>query len=214
MAIWSKLFGRFTSSLPEGEIPSLEDAAGEGFAMAEQAAVMALKNRILVTAHVSQDQFDLKRYERELRDILTALAKEQEAAVALVRKERAVASTLRGRPVHQHDYRQIDLEKLRLRERSSAIIAERIRAKRGDGQWLRSMVERARDDAWAELAREMERSLDRTEETEFGGPDYEIGREDRLRKFVTVDLFRLQLDAQRSDTTEASSGVEEPDAQL
>lgn len=179
------------------ELPTLEDAATEGVAMAKQAAVMALKNRILVSAHTTPEEFQISEFVEVAREIVRDLAVEEDEAAERSRLDRRNASLLKGRGIHQHDYRRRDVGALELRERTFEEVAERLREAANDDERMRGIVVRARDQAWAELAREMERSLDRTELIEFGDADYAEKRDDRLREFVTIDLFKLQMKAQR-----------------
>ncbi len=205
MADWRFWRKRHTSEPygPDPEPPTVDEAAAEGVAMAKQAAVMALKNRILVSAHVSPDEFDVAEFMEVAREIVEALAREEIEAAERSRIDRRNASLLKGRGIHQHDYRRHDVDNLVLREESFEAVADRLREVATDDERMRELVIRARDQAWAELAREMERSLDRAEVLEFGDENYEQEREARLREFMAIDLFRLQMKAQRGQSTGA-----------
>ncbi|MFM6973991.1 MAG: hypothetical protein ACKOXM_02460 [Agromyces sp.] len=195
---------------PDPEPPSLEEATAEGVAMAKQAAVMALKNRILVSAHTAPDEFDVAEFMEVARDIVEALAVESDEAAERTVRDREAAALLKGRGMHQHDYRRRDLDNLNLRIESFEAVAARLREVTADDNRMRELVIRARDQAWAELAREMERSLDRAALLEHGDDQYEAERDQRLREFLTVDLFRLQMKAQRERST-SNAGSSETD---
>lgn len=187
------------------ELPALDDAAAEGFAMAKQAAVMALKNRILVSAHTAPEEFQVSEFVEVARDIVRGLAMEEEETAERSRNDRRNAALLKGDAIHQHDYRRDDVGALELRSETFDEVASRLRAAADDDERMRSIVIRARDQAWAELAREMERSLDRAELIEFGDENYAAERDNRLREFVTVDLFKLQMKAQRDQHAMANT---------
>lgn len=199
MAAWRFLrWGRRDDEVDfDREAPTLEDATAEGVAMAKQAAVMSLKNRILVSAHTTPDEFDVDEFIEDAREIVEGLAKESDDAAERTRADRQNAALLRGRPIHQHDYRRQDVDNLVLREESFAAVAARLREVKSDDERMRELVIRARDQAWAELAREMERSLDRAALLEHGDEDYAEHRDERLREFMAIDLFRLQMESQR-----------------
>ena len=199
MAKWQFWRTRSTGDAygPDPDLPSVDEAAAEGVAMAKQAAVMALKNRVLVSAHVSPDEFDVAEFIEVARDITEALAREEDQLAERSRTDRRNAALLKGRSIHQHDYRRHDVGNLVLREQTFEAVASRLREVRADDEKMRELVIRARDQAWAELAREMERSLDRAALLEHGDDDYEAEREQRLREFMAIDLFRLQMKAQR-----------------
>lgn len=191
-----KLRGRNEFARDE-PLPTVDDATAEGVAMAKQAAVMALKNRILVSAHTAPEDFKVEDFMDIARDIAEGLACESDDAAARTRDDVKKAEVLRGRGIHQHDYRRMDLDNLELREKSFEAVAARLREVKNDDERMRELVIRARDQAWAELAREMERSLDRTALLEHGDANYEAERDERLREFVTLDLFKLQMQSQR-----------------
>lgn len=190
---------------PDPAPPTVDEAADEGIAMAEQAALMAVKNRILVDAHRGDEGFDPTVYLDAAREILLGLAAESHEAAERTRLDRRNASLLKGRSIHQHDYRRDDVDNLLLRERSFETVAERLIEIAADDIRLLVFVERARERAWEELARQMEHVLDRAEVREFGDENYAAEREARMRDFIAVDLFRLQMQAQRNTQVAADT---------
>lgn len=182
---------------PDPEPPSVEEAAEEGMAMALSAAAMAIKNRILVSAITTEDTFDHDEYLPAAKEIVDTLREEARGSAELARRERESAETLKGTPRHQHDYRRTDVANLELRENTNREIADRLDKMRGDDDALRELIERGRDAAWGELAHEMQNTLERVELAEYGGPNYESERDERLRAFIAVDLFQLQIKSQR-----------------
>lgn len=212
MAGW-RFWGRASKEVPVSEAhqPSIEDAAAEGVAMALQAAVMALKNRILVSAHTEPDEFEIDLFIEDARDILEGLARESDEAAQRTRHDREAAALLRGRGMHQHDYRRRDLGLLTVREQSFQQVASTLREHAAGEDSLRQLVVAARDQAWAELAREMERRLDRTALLEHGDEHYAEERDERLREFLNVDLFRLQMQVQQSATHTDEHPATEPE---
>ncbi len=190
------------------ETPSLDDAADEGLGMALSAASMAIKNRILVSAITTDDSFDHDEYLVDAREVLGQLAKESLAGAELAKRERKNAEKLRGRPLHQHDYRQVDVDKLTLRIDAGREIARRLRAIAADAREARELIERARVSAWAELAREMDQRLAVVARLEHPDEAYPEEREARLNELIQVDLMKLQMRAQRGDSENADSDDE------
>ncbi|HLP22861.1 MAG TPA: asparagine synthase [Microbacteriaceae bacterium] len=170
--------------------------------MARQAAIMALKNRILVDAHTDPEEFDVPLYRPDAVEILEALARESDEAAERTRRDRDTAVMLKGRGMHQHDYRRRDVGNLTLREESFEGVARELRAMCGSEVTLDELITDARDRAWRELAREMERVLDRKALLKHGDARYQEERENRLRDFVAVDLFALQMMTQHMHATD------------
>ncbi len=194
---WWRARGSAAEYGPDPQGPSVDEAASEGVAMAEQAAVMALKNRVLVSAHTEPDGFEPEEFLPAAEQILQGLARESREAAERTRMDRRNASTLRGRSIHQHDYRRGDVENLILREESFDEVAQRLELYATDQSRLLMLIERARAQAWGELAREMERLLDRAETLEFGDENYAAEREARLNDFIVIDLLNLRREAER-----------------
>lgn len=184
------------------ETPSLDDAADEGLAMALSAASMGIKNRILVSAITTNDTFVHDDFREDADEILGQLAKESLDGAALAKRERAVAEKLRGRPAHQHDYRQVDVDKLTLRIAAGREIAKRLREIQNDSQQVHDLIERARESAWSELAREMDQRLAVVARMQQPDENYQAERESRLRDLITVDLMQLQMNAQQNSTSD------------
>lgn len=207
MARWRRRGRREDLGLPENPVPEFADAVNEGVAMARVAAQLALKNRILVRAHRSAQPYQADEYREILVEILGALAREQFSAAERARLDWRDAAFIAGRPAHQHDYRAVDLPALDLRARVSEAVAERLCALAADPVWLDDQVAKARDAAWNELAREVERGLDRTELATFGPDDYQTHRSERLRAFIAGDLAELLASAKDTSLPAGKPGA-------
>ncbi|MEY4532856.1 MAG: hypothetical protein RI926_625 [Actinomycetota bacterium] len=172
-------------------LQSIETSAEDGFAMARLGAVMAVKNKILVQAITQPDAFDPGLYIDPAKEAVTVLALESLETAAIVSADLKRARKLRGEAMYRDDYRRGDVNNLTIRLRSLEAVAHRLKEKLEDEQWLRALITEAHGLAWAELSREMERSLDRKEASEFGDENYEEDRESRLRQFINLDLAQL-----------------------
>ena len=170
---------------------AIEASAEDGLAMARLGAVMAVKNKILVQAITKPDAFDPSIFLTPAKEIVTSLAVENLEAAASVASDLQRARRLRGEAVSKDDYRRGDVNNLTIRQGSHEEVARMLKEKLDNEQWLRELITEAHGLAWAELSREMERSLDRKEAIEFGGANYEEERDDRLRQFINLDLAQL-----------------------
>ena len=177
---------------PSPEIlESINSSADDGFAMARLGAIMAIKNKILVQAITQPDAFDASIYLAPAREVITTLAVESLETASIVSADLKRARKLRGEAMSRNDYRRGDVNNLTIRLGSLEQVAQRLKDKLQDEQWLRVLITEAHGLAWAELSREMERNLDRKEVSEFGDENYEQERSDRLRQFINLDLAKL-----------------------
>ena len=177
---------------PSPEIlESINTSADDGFAMARLGAIMAIKNKILVQAITQPNAFDASIYLAPAREVITTLAVESLETASIVSADLKRARKLRGEAMSRNDYRRGDVNNLTIRLGSLEQVAQRLKDKLQDEQWLRVLITEAHGLAWAELSREMERNLDRKEVSEFGDENYEQERSDRLRQFINLDLAKL-----------------------
>ena len=177
------------SELPPDRPPSLEDAVSEGLMLAEYAGRLRLKNKIIVGALTRQQPYDPKQYRGAAEAVLGRLANESERDADRVAGERRLVATMQGKAAHAHDYRYADAANLEHREAVSVALAETLRARGGDTDYLLGFIESARGDAWTDVSRAVEDSLDRS--NIVVDADYERDREKRMRRLVSEDLAKL-----------------------
>lgn len=172
-------------------LESIETSAEDGLAMARLGAIMSVKNKILVQAITQPDAFDPNTYMLPAKEAVTTLAVESLETAAIVAADLKRARKLRGEAMYRDDYRRGDVKNLTIRLGSLEKVAQSLKDNLENEEWLRSLITEAHGLAWAELSREMERSLDSKEASEFGDENYEDERKDRLRQFINLDLAQL-----------------------
>jgi hypothetical protein len=188
------------AALPEVEPLTFEESFAEGLLVAEAAGRMALKNRIIVMALRGDEPFDATRAAAAAREVIHELVQELDEVAEWSAAERESASQREGRSAHQHDYHRADAWNLRLRERINAAVAERLTELRGDDAYLAEFAERARQEAWAEIAGEIDARLAREWPEIEVDESYERERDDRMRG-LTLELEREVTDARRRRET-------------
>ncbi len=189
MARW-RLWGK-PKQKPALNLPSVEEAAEDGEAMNVQAALMALKNRILVQAITGDKSFNPDLYVEPAKEIVWGLVKESRQLAANIQQDILRAQRLRGEARYRNDYRRGDLANLTTRRDTLELIADRLTERLENQKWLNELIDKAHTMAWAEISREMELSLDREEALVFGDENYEDEREKRLREFKNINLAEL-----------------------
>lgn len=177
--------------------PRVRDVVAEGVYIAAAATRLALKNRILVETLGSGDDFDADHFALEARETLLTLATEAEAEAERVRIEQRSAWRRFDDSDGTHDYRSRDVGNLRRRRRQAKRTAKALRERAEDPEALAELVEAARDLAWGEVAR----NIDRTLRIEAARPDleddYHSMRDARMQALMIVDLQRLQVQQRR-----------------
>ena len=173
------------------QLPTVEDSAADGYAMAKQAALMELKNRILIHAIRKPGAVDTELFVVPAGEILANLSQESTDLAQKLEKKLAYARKRSGEPQYGDDYRKVDVKNLMIRKQSLESVAAQLTEHALDVAFVEALIQEAHSQAWAELSREMERSLDRTEALEFGDEHYEQERDDRLRQFINLDLAQL-----------------------
>ena len=201
MRIWRrrkrKRFAPFDrDALPEVAPLTFDETFSEGLLVAESAGRMALKNRIIVMALRGDEPFDADRAAASAREVLLELVHEMDEVAEWSAAERESAAQREGRSAHQHDYHRADAWNLRLRERVNAAVADRLGELRSDPEYLAAFAERARQDAWSEIAGEIDARLAREWPDIEVDETYERERDERMRD-LTLDLERDLRDAVR-----------------
>ena len=168
------------------------DVVAEGLYIASAATRLSLKNTILVHILAEGEDFNPDRYVPEAREALEALAVEAEEDAARTERERKRARTRHSDSDGTHDYRARDVRNLRHREKQSLHVASELRRRAEDDEELRKLISDARDAAWAEVAKNIDRTLRIEASRPDLDPDYERMRTARMQALRLVDLPKLR----------------------
>ena len=176
------------STLPSAEPASVEEATSEGLMLAEYASRMKVKNAVIVGVLTRRDNYDPEGYVADAAGALEHLAAEFDGAADRISRELTAIESLRGSALHAHDYRAGDAANLRHREATLRLLVVELRNRHDDRTYVLDLVEKARQDAWGDIARAVEESLDRS--TIVVDDSYERERARRMRQ-VARDLARM-----------------------
>lgn len=201
MRIWRrrkrKRFAPFDrAALPEVAPLTFEETFAEGLLVAESAGRMALKNRIIIMALRGEEPYDAERAAASAREVLLELIQETGEVAEWSAAERESAAQREGRSAHQHDYHRADAWNLRLRERVNVAVADRLGELRNDPEYLTAFAERARQDAWSEIAQVIDGRLAREWPEIEVDETYLRERDSRVRG-LELDLQRELADVRR-----------------
>jgi hypothetical protein len=194
------------AAVPRAKRPKLDEIVAEGVYIAAAATRLALKNRILVDILAEGEEFDAERFIPDARETLLSLAAEAEEDAARAERERKLARRRFSDSDGTHDYRSRDVKNLRRRRKQSERTAKELRQRAEDRDELRTLVEAAREAAWAEVARNIDSSLRIEAARPDLEPDYAKMRGARIQSLVLVDLPRLAAHRRRvAQADDASS---------
>lgn len=188
------------SSLPDSHPGTHEHLVSEGVLLAEFAGRMALKNHIVIGVLTNSEPYVAASYCAPARSVIADLVRIAEASASLAVDQREAAADRQGASQHEHDYRLRDAGNLRRRESVNAAVAVQL-AEMSDNQgYLDAFIERARQDAWAEISSAITARLDQQwpslpagygdDWQDDGRPDTERARRKRLR-LLRRDIDRM-----------------------
>lgn len=147
----------FLRRLIRREPPALD----EGLMLADRAAVLAIRNRIEVaTLGRESRDFEPTSFRADAFAELKSLADEQREIARRLDEERRSVRGRFGVAASHHDYRRGDLRNLRLRARASRMLADALHEHAADPGNLDLLIERARQEAWRDVAGHLKRHLD------------------------------------------------------
>lgn len=186
--------GRYEAPPPTQPLP-VEEIAEEGLLIAASAVRMAVKNRQIVRALRDRADYSEKAAVSAAREVFRALAREKRDDVNRLEDILDHARDRPGRAQHQTDYRGADAELLERREQVSDILADRLDDVAEDDEYLRGVVENARDSAWDEIGTSILAQLARRPEAEAHTDEYKAERARRMKQLIAVDFALLEASA-------------------
>jgi len=186
--------------------PKHDDIVAEGLYIASAATRLALKNRILVDILTGAEGFEVARFVPDARETLLGLAAEAEADADRAEKERKAAKGRHTDSDGTHDYRSRDVRNLKKRRNQSLHIAQELRERAEDPDELVKLVDDARDAAWSEVAKNIDRTLRIEAARPDLEPDYDKMRLARMQALRMVDLPKLRAHRRAVEQAVADRG--------
>ena len=175
-----------------------EHAIDEGLLLADRAARLDVRNRIEVETIGRGRDFDPEEFRGDAIAALELLAAEQETIADRLDVERRLAGSRDGYAISEHDYQRSDRRNLKARAKVARLMALELRAFAADAERVGDLVERARQEAWRDVAGHMHRKM-----RIYAAPpefDEDPGRGDRLMDLAAE--LAAQADARALDLGE------------
>lgn len=136
-----------------------EHAIDEGLMLADLAARLDVRNRIVVETIGRGRDFAADEFRADAIAALDVLAAEQEQIAERLDAERRLAGGREGYAYNEHDYRRSDRKNLKQRVKVARLMAEEIRAFAADPERVDDLIERARQEAWGDVAGQLKKKL-------------------------------------------------------
>ncbi|HYI16797.1 MAG TPA: hypothetical protein VEX37_15475 [Thermomicrobiales bacterium] len=194
--------------LPESHPGTFEHLVSEGVLLSEYAGRMALKNHIVVGVLTQPEPFDPKRYCEPAQRVIADLIRTAEASASLAVEQREASADRQGASQHEHDYRLRDAENLRRREQVNLAVAAQLAEISDNPGYLDAFVERARQDAWADIGTAIIARLDQQWPSPPGSSD------DGLQGYSQRDTERSRRKALRQLRKDLDKMMREPSCSL
>jgi hypothetical protein len=176
----------------------VEEIAEQGVMVADVAVRLNVKNAIIMNALARQQDYSSERVAQIVRESLTELADERDADAAHLD---AVAQEIdrfgrSGRA--ESDYGVDDNRTINHRRAVYRLVAQGLRARCDDKDYVRSTAEKARQAAWHEIGDSLKT---RAEHPYYGGgssKEYAENREERIRNLIEKDFPRLVRESRKT----------------
>ena len=177
--------------LPRRVLAPVEEIVEQGLLVADVAVRMTVKNAIIMNAlkkHVDYDQDQIIDMVRTATEDLAAERERDARHISRMRNE--IRDTGRS-SWSESDYGNDDNRTLRHRQEVYERVAEELRKRSEDDEYLRSTATRSRNLAWDEIGGSL---ADRATHPYYSGGDteeYRNAREERIQLLIEKDLTSL-----------------------
>ncbi|XPP26066.1 MAG: asparagine synthase [Leucobacter sp.] len=186
--------------LPRRELAPVEDIVEQGLLVADVAVRMTVKNAIIMNALKRHVDYDERQIIDMVREAVVEVADERERDAEHIGRVRGEIRNHGRSSWTDAEYGNSDSRTLRHREQVYAGVAQELRERAEDADYLRATAERARTAAWGEIGDSLK---NRASEPYYGGggtEEYARARESRIQLLIEKDLTELaRKKAERAD---------------
>lgn len=185
--------------LPRRELAPVEEIVEQGLLVADVAARMTVKNAIIMNALKKRAGYDQQQIRDMVYDSLIELAEERERDARHIERVRGEIRSTGRSAWSESEYGNDDNRTLRHREEVYRGVAEELRSRAEDPEYLSRTAERARVAAWEEIGDSLAERATHPYYAGKASPDYARERDSRIQLLIERDLTELvsQTVAQR-----------------
>jgi len=194
---WLTSRSRNTRKHSQRALAPVEEIAEQGVMVADVAVRLTVKNAIIMNALAKRQDYSSARVAEMVRESLTELADEREDDADHLDSVAQQIDRFGRSGRRSSDYGVDDNRTLTHRRAVYRLVAEELRNRRGDENYVRVTAEHARQAAWKEIGESLKA---RAEHPYYGGgntQEYAEKREERIRHLIEKDFPRLVRERQK-----------------
>lgn len=199
MMRWFKSRSRTRRSKPpRREFAPIEEIAEQGVLVADVAVRLTVKNAIIMNALAEHVDYSEERVAELVRETLADLADEREQDAKHLDAVSGEIDKFGHSGWGEADYSFDDNRTIDHRRAVYRLVAQELRRRIDDNEYVRTTAERARAAAWVEIGDALKT---KAEHPYYGGgrkEEYFEKREERIRHLIEKDLTRLVSDARKN----------------
>lgn len=177
--------------LPQRHLAPVEDIVEQGLLVADVAVRMSVKNAIIMNALKRKADYDEQQIAEMVRESLIELAKERERDARHISRMRAEIRKTGRSTWSENEFAGEDSRTLKHRQEVYELVAEELRNRAKDEEFLAQRAERARVAAWGEIGDSLK---EKASHPYYGGgasDEYREARESRIQLLIERDLTEL-----------------------
>ncbi|WP_353055771.1 asparagine synthase [Leucobacter sp. CX42] len=180
--------------LPRRVLAPVEEIVEQGLLVADVAVRMEVKNSIIMNALKRHEDYDKERIRTLVHDAAIELAEEREKdARHIARMRDEIRDTGRSAWI-ESEYGNEDNRTLRHRQEVYERVAEELRKRAADENYLNDTSERARALAWDEVGDSLKERASHPYYAGGGSAEYQEHRDERIQQLIDKDLTELLHD--------------------
>lgn len=177
--------------LPKRILAPVEEIVEQGLLVADVAVRMTVKNAIIMNALKEHADYDEAQIYEMVRNSLNELAAERERDARHISRVRGEIRDTGRSSWSETEYGSGDSRTLKHRQEVYERVAEDLRARTEDEEYLRAIVERARTLAWSEIGDSLKERASHPYYSGGHDEDYRSNRDERIQQLIEKDLTSL-----------------------
>ena len=185
---------RVRRTLPKRELAPVEEIVEQGLLVADVAARMQVKNAIIMNALKRKIDYDEQQIVDMVRETLAELAEERERDARHIERVRSEIRSTGRSAWRESEFGDSDNRTLRHRQEVYEGVAEELRRRAEDTDYLQRTAERARSAAWDEIGDSLKERAMHPYYSGGESPEYQRARDARIQLFIERDLAELMSD--------------------
>lgn len=200
MAAWlrKRRGGKPLRGIPRRVLAPVEEIVEQGLLVADVAVRMTVKNTIIMNALRRNLDYQESEIVDLVRDAVTELADERDRDARHIRRMRDEIRDYGRSAWSESEYGNDDNRTLRHRQDVYTAVAEELRARAGNDEYLQSTAERARAAAWEEVGDSLKTRAEHPYYSGGNNDEYRREREERIQHLIQKDLTRLAKEHAKS----------------